>query len=115
MGRTRNILLAANAAGAVQHWHMNSGKCLHSFEDEGNQVFALDYSADGSHFCTGGRDCAVRIYDEVTKAETHCMKGVITFSTFDLLRLNNDKRSLAKLLISVHDVLSTLFMYEELR
>lgn len=77
MGRTRNILLAANAAGAVQHWHMNSGKCLHSYEDEGNQVFALDYSDDGSHFCTGGRDCAVRIYDETTKAETHCMKGMI--------------------------------------
>jgi hypothetical protein len=28
--RTKNVFIAANAAGAVQHWHMTSGKCLHS-------------------------------------------------------------------------------------
>lgn len=75
VSRTKNVLLAANAAGAVQHWHMTSGKCLHTYEDAGNQVYAVDYSPDGSQFCTGGRDCAIRIYDEATKAETHCMKG----------------------------------------
>jgi WD40 repeat protein len=76
VSRTKNVLLAANAAGAVQHWHMTSGKCLHTYEDAGNQVYAVDYSPDGSQFCTGGRDCAIRIYDEATKAETHCMKGI---------------------------------------
>ncbi|RYG60193.1 hypothetical protein EON64_19490 [archaeon] len=37
--RTKNVILAANAAGAVQHWHMTSGKCLHSVEEaDKNQV-----------------------------------------------------------------------------
>ena len=71
----KNVLLAANAAGSIQHWHMTSGKCLHTFEDTDNQVYALDYNADGSHFATAGRDTAIRIYDEATKSEIMCMKG----------------------------------------
>lgn len=63
--RTKNVLLAANAAGAVEHWHMTSGKCLHSLEDEENQVYALDYNDEGTKFTTAGKDKAVRVYDEV--------------------------------------------------
>jgi WD40 repeat protein len=110
VGRTRNILLAANAAGAVQHWHMNSGKCLHSYEDEGNQVFALDYSDDGSHFCTGGRDCAVRIYDETTKAETHCMKGMkgmavdlLHIIEFAVIEMKGKQLSHFQFMINIHN------------
>ena len=47
--RTRNVFIAANAAGAVQHWHMTSGKCLHTFEDDDNQVFALNYNKGKLH------------------------------------------------------------------
>lgn len=40
--KTKNVILAANATGTVQHWHMTSGKCLHSLEeDHSNQVFFL--------------------------------------------------------------------------
>jgi len=28
-------------------------------KEEGNQVYALDYNADGSKFATGGMDCRV--------------------------------------------------------
>ena len=79
--RTKNVFLAANAAGAVQHWHMTSGKCLHSLVDEENQVYALDYNTEGSKFATAGKDTAVRVYDEATKSLLVTMKGGMGYST----------------------------------
>jgi WD40 repeat protein len=73
--RTKNVFLAANAAGAVQHWHMTSGKCLHTLEDDDNQVYALDYNVDGTMFVTAGKDTAVRVYDEATKSVIVKMVG----------------------------------------
>ena len=73
--RTKNVFLAANAAGAVQHWHMTSGKCLHSFSDEDNQVYTLDYNIEGSQFVTAGKDKIVRLYDEATKSLIVSMQG----------------------------------------
>jgi COMPASS component SWD3 len=78
--RTKNVFLAANAAGSVQHWHMTSGKCLHSFEDEGNQVYALDYNDEGTKFVTAGKDTAVRVYDEATKSNIVTMRGGVGYS-----------------------------------
>lgn len=66
--RTKNVLLASNASGSVQHWHMTSGKCLHSIEDPEKQVYTLDYNEDGTQFVTAGKDKCVRIYDEATKS-----------------------------------------------
>jgi COMPASS component SWD3 len=79
--KTKNVLIAANATGAVQHWHMTSGKCLHSMEEEdGNQVYAMDYNLDGSQFVTAGKDTAIRVYDEATKSIVAKMKGGLGFS-----------------------------------
>jgi len=78
--RTKNVFIAANAAGAVQHWHMTSGKCLHSLEDADNQVYALDYNEDGTQFVTAGKDTCVRIYDEATKTLVISMKGGMGYS-----------------------------------
>ena len=55
---------------------MSSGKCLHSYEDDDNQVYALDYNSDGSLFVTGGKDTIIRIYDEATKQEVQSMRGI---------------------------------------
>ena len=43
------MLLAANANGGVEHWHVSSGKLLHAFpvKDDSNQVYALDYDQNG--------------------------------------------------------------------
>lgn len=80
--KTKNVLIAANAAGAVQHWHMTSGKCLHSIEEENNnQVYALDYNLEGSKFVTAGKDTALRLYDEATKTLVTTMKGGFGFSS----------------------------------
>jgi WD40 repeat protein len=74
--RTKNVLISANAAGTVQHWHMTSGKCLHSIEEENkNQVYALDYNIEGTKFVTAGKDTAVRVYDEATKTVLLNMQG----------------------------------------
>lgn len=78
--RTKNVFLAANAAGAVQHWHMTSGKCLHSLEDDGNQVYALDYNSEGTHFVTAGKDTKIRVYDEATKSLLQTMDGGAGYS-----------------------------------
>merc|ERR1712232_1281471 len=51
----------------VQHWHVKSGKCLHTIKEDKNPIFCLDYAEDGSTFCTAGRDRILRVYDEATK------------------------------------------------
>ena len=79
--RTKNVFLAANAAGAVQHWHMTSGKCLHSLEGDENQVYALDYNSEGTHFVTAGKDTKVRVYDEATKSILATLDGGMGYST----------------------------------
>mmetsp|Transcript_12401 Transcript_12401/g.29104 ORF Transcript_12401/g.29104 Transcript_12401/m.29104 type:complete len:426 (+) Transcript_12401:80-1357(+) len=73
--RTKNVLVAANAVGSIQHWHVTSGKCLHTIEEKDNQIFALDYRPDGLMFATGGKDATVRVYDESTKTCTMSLKG----------------------------------------
>lgn len=73
--RTKNVLLSANAAGVVQHWHVTSTKCLHTIEDQDNQFYALDYSPDGEQFCAAGKDYAVRVFDESTRQLVCCMRG----------------------------------------
>jgi WD40 repeat protein len=64
--RTKNVFIASNAVGTVQHWHMTSGKCLHSIDEPDNQIYALDYNSEGTQFATAGKDTAIRVYDEAT-------------------------------------------------
>lgn len=66
--KTRNVLLVGNADGTVQHWHITSRKCMHTITEENNQIYALDYRPDATQFATGGKDFAVRIYDEGSKS-----------------------------------------------
>ena len=73
--RTRNALIAANADGAVQHWHVTSGRCLHEINDPENSLFTVNYSSDGKKFATAGKDYAIRIYDEATKTLVSTMEG----------------------------------------
>ena len=73
--KTRNVLLAVNSDGSVQHWHVTSGRCLHEIRDENNPLLTVDYNPDGSKFATAGRDSCIRIYDEATKTEISTMKG----------------------------------------
>jgi len=73
--KTKNVLLAVSATGAVQHWHITSGKCLHTIDDENNPLFCVDYRNDGAMFATAGKDYKVRIYDEATKTVISTLSG----------------------------------------
>lgn len=61
---TKNIIISVNANGALQHWHVTSGKCLNTIFDEFNQLLTVDYNPDGTQFVAAGNDCVVRVYDE---------------------------------------------------
>jgi len=67
--KTQNVLVSVSADGTVNHWHVTSGKKLHTIEmvDE-NHLYALDYNLDGSQFSTAGKDYKIRVYDENTKS-----------------------------------------------
>ena len=77
--KSRNVLVSAGVNGCCQHWHLASGKCLHAITEDAshplsrqkytNQIFALEYSRDGTHFATAGKDKIVRIYEEATKSQ----------------------------------------------
>ena len=73
--KTKNVLLAVNVDGAVQHWHMTSGRSLNTLVDETNPLFCVDYRSDAEMFACAGRDYAVRIYDEATKTCIQEMSG----------------------------------------
>jgi len=76
--KTKNVLLAVNADGSAQHWHVTSGKCLHTIKDPANQLYCVDYRRDGAMFATAGKDKTVRLYDEATKSQVSAMSGGVS-------------------------------------
>lgn len=79
--KTKNVLLAANSDGTVKHWHITSARCLHTITEDNNQVYALDYDVDGTHFATAGRDCHIRVYDEATKTVVTTLQSSLDRAT----------------------------------
>lgn len=75
--KTKSVLISVNAEfdGQICHWHIKSGKCLHTITERGNQLFCLDYFADGTQFATAGKDRLVRVYDEATKRQIQTLQG----------------------------------------
>lgn len=75
--KTKSVLVSVNAEfdGQILHWHIKSGKCLHTITERGNQIFCLDFFQDGSQFATAGRDRLVRVYDEATKRLVQTLQG----------------------------------------
>jgi len=73
--KTKNVLLAVNADGSVDHWHITSGRRLHTITEEDNQLFCVDYRSDGSAFAAAGKDYKIRIYDEATKTRTSVLSA----------------------------------------
>lgn len=75
--KTKSVLISVNAEfdGQILHWHIKSGKCLHTITEKGNQLFCLDYFEDGSQFATAGKDRLVRVYDEATKRLVQTLQG----------------------------------------
>ena len=68
------IIIVGSADGTVSHWHVNSGKNIHSIKEEKNAINCIDYSFDYKTFITAGNDITVRLYDEDMKTEIAQMK-----------------------------------------
>ena len=67
--KTANVLVSAQADGYLKHWHATSGRCLHQKkcmdeDGEDNQLYTIDYNAEGSVLATAGKDRYIRLYDE---------------------------------------------------
>eukprot|EP00445_Apocalathium_hangoei_P003011 CAMPEP_0203860164 /NCGR_PEP_ID=MMETSP0359-20131031/12271_1 /ASSEMBLY_ACC=CAM_ASM_000338 /TAXON_ID=268821 /ORGANISM="Scrippsiella Hangoei, Strain SHTV-5" /LENGTH=383 /DNA_ID=CAMNT_0050777195 /DNA_START=103 /DNA_END=1252 /DNA_ORIENTATION=+ len=75
LSKTKNVLVSVSADGRVLHWHASSGKCLHEIVEPDNQLFCVDYMADGSQFATAGRRREVHVYDECTKKLAAVLSG----------------------------------------
>ncbi|KAJ8603912.1 hypothetical protein CTAYLR_009713 [Chrysophaeum taylorii] len=75
--RTKNVLLSGNANGAIQHWHVTSGKCLNSLFDGDNQIYALDYVPSGDKFAAAGKEPVVKIFDEDTRKLVVTLQGAL--------------------------------------
>lgn len=49
------MLVTTSADGTIHHWHLNTGKALHTIKEEtNNNLFCLDFSPDGKLFAVGG-------------------------------------------------------------
>ena len=68
------IILVGAADGTVSHWHVKTGKLIHSIQEEKNAINCVDYSFDYKNFITAGNDITVRLYDEDMKTEIGQMK-----------------------------------------
>lgn len=75
ISKTKNVLVSVGADGRVSHWHASSGKCLHEIVETGNQLYCVDYAADGGQLATAGKKREVRIYDECTKKLSQVLSG----------------------------------------
>ena len=71
----KNVIIIVGAAdGTVSHWHVKTGKLIHSIQEEKNAINCVDYSFDYKNFITAGNDITVRLYDEDMKTEIAQMK-----------------------------------------
>ena len=68
------IIIVGSADGTVSHWHVQSGKKIHSIQEEKNAINCVDYSFDYKNFITAGNDITVRLYDEDMKTEIATMR-----------------------------------------
>jgi len=75
LSKTKNVLVCVAADGRVTHWHASSGKLLHEIVEPDNQLFCVDYVANGSQFATAGKRREIRIYDEYTKKLAQVLSG----------------------------------------
>jgi len=64
-----SVTANADLDGQVTHWHTQSGKCLSTITERGNQLLCSDYFIDGSRFATAGYDRTPRVYDDKTRRE----------------------------------------------
>ena len=79
-----NTLYAVSAEGTISQWNTYKPQQLWSLQEENNQLFALDISANGNTFATAGLDKIIRVYSAGTNQE------LLQLSTSSYSGLNDD-------------------------
>lgn len=75
---TANVLTSVSADGEINHWHVTSGRKLHTIPKvDDNALYCIDYNYNGTQFSVGGKDYKVRVYDESTKTLLQTLEGSI--------------------------------------
>jgi WD40 repeat protein len=68
------VVVSTQSNGTIQHWQVSTGKCIHTIkEDNGNDLYALEFNFDGRLFAVAGQDTRVYLYDEEVKEQIHVM------------------------------------------
>jgi COMPASS component SWD3 len=72
--KSQNRLLASNVEGYLIEFDIQESKRpvyadikIASVKEEENQILAMDYSSDVLKVCTAGKDCNIRLYDDISK------------------------------------------------
>jgi hypothetical protein len=89
------MLTVGSCHGVIQHWDVAKTKLLHSAQETSgdgvNQIYALEFSHDGSIIVTGGHDYKVRLYDEETKrlfqVSSATTSAVMTIMTMTMMMM----------------------------
>lgn len=63
--------MSANTYGELKQYKISDYSLISQIKEENNEIYALDYHMKNDIFATGGRDAAIRIYDESTKKQIH--------------------------------------------
>ena len=72
--KKKEIIIIGCADGTLSHWHIKTGKKIHSIQEEKNSINSVDYSFDYKNFITAGNDITVRLYDDNMKTEIGKMR-----------------------------------------
>jgi COMPASS component SWD3 len=69
-------MVSVAADGYLAFWHAPTGKCIMPFKDPKDvDLYCVDYRRDGQVLAVGGKDGAVKVYDDTTKTLTAVLKA----------------------------------------
>ena len=62
------MLTSVSCSGNISHWLPEpfATRAVHTLADEDNELFALDYTCDGSAFAAGGKQLYINVWDTET-------------------------------------------------
>jgi len=83
----RDLLFSGGSNGLLQVWNFEDYNVLQSIEEQDNQIMAIDFTGDGMHVASVGKDACVRLYDTRNLKLTRRYAGT---HTLDFDTIGND-------------------------
>jgi coronin-1B/1C/6 len=73
---TANSILASGSFDrSVKIWNIETAECVHTFNDMKDNVYSLEWNADGSQLAVTGKDRKLRIFDPRVADEAACVNA----------------------------------------